>query len=141
MTTTQAWRATTYSLTDWLHDYRAKALPCPRCGHDEDYGARHDDPYGTKPPDDVRYYRACKCCGMFQRADGASMPYETRMHVHVCLSRVAAGAECRGCGNVRDGRPWHLCPRIIPDGEAFTCPECRTSITGDHAIRWPERGP
>ena len=138
--TTAAWRVT-YSRTDWFHDHGAKtALPCPRCGRDDDYGPRHDDD-GTKPAELVRHYRACKVCGMFQEADGAAMPYETRAHLHVCLSRVVAGAKCRGCGGVRDGRPWHLCARIIPMGEPFTCEECGTRITEEHAIPWPEAGP
>jgi len=133
-----AWRAP-YSLTDWLHDVGSRGLPCPRCGRDEDYGPRDDA--ATAPPDSVRYYRACKVCGMFQKADGRSEPYETLVMVHVCLSAVAAGVVCRGCGGVRDGRPWHLCSRVVPTTETFICPECGTSLTKSHAIPWPEPGP
>lgn len=75
-----SWRAP-YSLTDWLHDAGSGGgLPCPRCGHDEDYGLRDDA--ATATPENVGYYRACKVCGMFQEADGRSDPYETTITVH-----------------------------------------------------------
>lgn len=134
-----SWRAP-YSLTDWLHDAGSGGgLPCPRCGHDEDYGLRDDA--ATATPENVRYYRASKVCGMFQEADGRSDPYETTITVHLCLSSVAASAVCRGCGIVREGRAWHLCPRILAAGEAFTCPECDTNPADEHTIPWAAPGP
>ena len=136
--TAAGWSAT-YSRADWQIDRSVVRAPCPRCGHDEDYGPRDDA--DTALPGNVRHYRACKVCGQFQEADGMSAPYETVITVHHCLGKIGAGVKCGGCGNVMAGRPWHLGPRIIRAGDTFTCPECHTTLTEEHVIPWSARGP
>jgi hypothetical protein len=126
-----------YTEADWQRDWEAGAkLSCPRCGSDEDYAARQ----AVQPDRTFRRYRACKRCGMFQEADGTKA-YQTFMMVHECDGNVGADAQCRGCGlRIRNGGK-HRCPRIVREGETFTCPECATTLSHRHILPWPEQGP
>lgn len=61
--------------------------------------------------------------------------------IHDCDGNVAVDGQCRGCGlRIRTGGR-HQCPRIVREGEAFTCPECGTALGESHRRSWPEPGP
>jgi uncharacterized Zn finger protein len=127
-----------YSQADWQREWDADLpLQCPRCGSGEDFGPRQ----AVLADRSFRRYRACKQCGMFQEADGRSLPHQTVLMAHDCDSQVGADAQCRGCGlRVRTGGR-HLCHRIVREDEVFTCPECGTVLSEEHRRPWPERGP
>jgi hypothetical protein len=127
-----------YTEADWQREWEdGRALQCPQCGSSEDFGPRQ----GVRPDRSFRPYRACKRCGLAQDADGRSPPYQTALMAHDCDGNVAAGTRCRGCGlRLRSAGP-HVCIRIVREGDAFTCPECGTSLREGHRRPWPERGP
>jgi hypothetical protein len=127
-----------YSLADWERDWDDSAkLPCPRCGNSEDYGARQS----VLADRSFRRYRACKRCGMFQEADGHSAPYQTVLLVHECGEHLGADSQCRSCGMRprKGGTGKHLCPRIVREGETFSCLECGTKLGEQHQKDWPEK--
>jgi uncharacterized Zn finger protein len=127
-----------YSEADWQAEWEAgRPLACPRCGSSDDFGPRH----GVQADRTFRRYRACKRCGLFQEADGRSPPYQTLLMVHDCDGRVAPDTQCRGCGLRLKAGGRHLCPRIVREGDVFTCPECGTVLGEEHRQPWPERGP
>ena len=126
-----------YSETDWQREWDAGGKPpCPRCGNADDYGPRQT----ILADRSFRHFRACKRCGMFQEADG-SAPYQTFLLVHECTAPVGADAQCRTCGRRPRKGASHLCPRVVREGETFTCPECGTTLGQEHVQPWPERGP
>jgi len=127
-----------YSPAEWEREWDAgRPLPCPQCGSSEDFGPRQS----ILADRSFRRYRSCKRCGMCQEADGRSPPYQTALTAHDCDGKVAADAQCRCCGlRIRTGGR-HLCPRIVREGEAFTCPECGTVLGEQHRRPWPVRGP
>jgi hypothetical protein len=127
-----------YSQADWQLQWDAgRRLQCPRCGSSDDFGPRQS----ILADRSFRRYRACKQCGMVQEADGLSPPYQTHLVVHDCDGKVGADAQCRGCGlRIRTGGR-HRCPRIVREGEGFTCPECGTVLSEEHRQPWPAPGP
>ena len=127
-----------YSPADWQRDWEeGRPLPCPSCGSSENFGPRQ----AMLPDRSFRMFRSCKRCGMCQEADGRSPPYQTVLMAHECTGKVAADAQCRGCGmRLRNGGR-HLCPRIVREGEVFTCPECGTVLREEHRRPWPTTPP
>jgi uncharacterized Zn finger protein len=123
-----------YSPAEWQRDWDdGRPLACPSCGSSDNFSARQ----AMLPDRSFRRFRSCKRCGMFQEADGASAPYQTILMAHECDAKIAADAQCRACGmRVRNGGR-HLCPRIIREGESFTCPECGTVLGDEHRKPWP----
>jgi uncharacterized Zn finger protein len=126
-----------YTEADWQRDWDAGLpLQCPSCGSSEDFGPRQ----GVRANRTFRRYRACKRCGLAQEADGSSAPYQTILMIHECHGHIEVDAQCRGCGlRIRTGGH-HLCPRIVREGEGFTCPECGTVLGEEHVRPWPEAG-
>jgi uncharacterized Zn finger protein len=123
-----------YSQADWQRDWDAShPLECPGCGSSGNFGPRQ----AILADRAFRRFRSCKRCGMCQEADGRSPPYQTVLMAHDCDAKVAADAQCRGCGmRLRSGGR-HLCPRIVREGEVFTCPECGTVLGEQHRRPWP----
>jgi uncharacterized Zn finger protein len=123
-----------YSQADWQRDWdTGGSLECPSCGSSDNFGPRQ----AILADRSFRNFRSCKRCGICQEADGQSAPYQTVLLAHDCAGTIAADAQCRGCGmRLRNGGR-HLCPRIVREGETFTCPECGTVLTDAHRRPWP----
>ena len=130
--------SSTYSPADWERDWDAgRPLQCPSCGSSDNFGARQ----AMLPDRSFRRFRSCKRCGLCQEADGRSPPYQTVLMAHECTGRIAADAQCRACGMRVRNSSGHLCPRIVREGEAFTCPECGTVLGDEHRRLWPVTSP
>jgi uncharacterized Zn finger protein len=130
--------SSTYSPADWERDWDAgRPLQCPSCGSSDNFGARQ----AMLPDRSFRRFRSCKRCGLCQEADGRSPPYQTVLMAHECTGRIAADAQCRACGMRVRNSSGHLCPRIVREGEAFTCPECGTVLGDEHRRPWPVTSP
>lgn len=126
-----------YTELEWQADVdrrrRGFVQPCPACGRTEWFAPVSQPGPGGR---DV-HLRACRVCGFYQRADGASPPARAQLAVHVCLGRFTTSRKCGGCGTeMRAGQPWHLCAWLLDPGEVRSCPECQARIETAHIVPW-----